>query len=95
MLNFAAGLTPCWKDRLEAFGLDRVPPPGRFLPECKRTGEYKRLQCHGSTGYCWCVDKNGQEIRGTRKRGSPSLCYQEGRLFLNAQCVKPCRNWFN
>ena len=78
--KLAAGLTPCLKDRLEAYGLDIVPPPGRFVPECKRTGEYKGLQCHGSTGYCWCVDKNGKEIRGTRKRGSPPLCYQDGRL---------------
>lgn len=23
-------------------------------------------QCHGSTGYCWCVDSNGQERAGTR-----------------------------
>lgn len=79
--NSLAGLTPCFKDRLEAFGLDRVPPPGRFLPECKRTGEYNSLQCHGSTGFCWCVDKNGREIRGTRKRGSPPLCYKEGRFY--------------
>lgn len=76
----AAGLTRCLKERFEAFGLDTVPPPGRFVPDCKRTGEYERLQYHSSTGFCWCVDKNGQEIRGTRKQGSPPLCFEEGKV---------------
>ena len=41
---------------------------GAFTPQCEETGEYKNKQCHGSTGYCWCVDtKNGKEIQGTRK----------------------------
>lgn len=76
---FSAGLTPCFKERYDAFGLDRIPPPGRFIPECTRLGEYKRLQCSGSTGYCWCVERNGKEIRGTRKRGSPPHCLKDGK----------------
>ncbi|XP_022806051.1 uncharacterized protein LOC111343164 [Stylophora pistillata] len=80
LCDHTAGLTPCFKDRYDALGLDRVPPVGRFIPECTRSGEYKRLQCSASTGYCWCVDKNGQEIRGTRKRGNPPQCLKDGQL---------------
>lgn len=76
---FSAGLTPCFKERYDALGLDRIPPPGRFIPKCTQLGEYKRLQCSGSTGYCWCVERNGKEIRGTRKRGSPPHCLKDGK----------------
>ncbi|TNN65288.1 Saxiphilin [Liparis tanakae] len=32
------------------------------------------LQCHGSTGHCWCVDVTGQERAGTRTPpGRPSV----------------------
>ena len=35
------------------------------------TGNFAPKQCHGSTGYCWCVNvKTGKEIPHTRKRGS-------------------------
>ena len=29
---------------------------GRFIPRCTKDGSYATLQCHGSTGYCWCVN---------------------------------------
>merc|ERR1712142_1262103 len=40
---------------------------GAFIPDCKDDGSYETKQCHGSTGYCWCVDESGNEIQGTRK----------------------------
>uniref|UniRef100_A0A8C7RYN4 Nidogen 2 n=1 Tax=Oncorhynchus mykiss TaxID=8022 RepID=A0A8C7RYN4_ONCMY len=43
------------------------PIPGVFVPECDEQGQYRALQCHGSTGHCWCVDSRGQERAGTRK----------------------------
>ncbi|XP_068110862.1 nidogen-2 [Hyperolius riggenbachi] len=44
----------------------RPPLVGAFIPECDAEGNYVPLQCHGSTGHCWCVDKDGNEIAGTR-----------------------------
>ena len=36
---------------------------GSFIPQCSEEGLFSRLQCHGSTGYCWCVDElTGEEI---------------------------------
>ncbi|XP_012880938.1 PREDICTED: HLA class II histocompatibility antigen gamma chain [Dipodomys ordii] len=43
--------------------------PGTFRPKCDENGNYMPLQCHGSTGYCWCVFPNGTEIPHTRSRG--------------------------
>ncbi|XP_037127580.1 nidogen-2 isoform X20 [Syngnathus acus] len=42
------------------------PPVGIFIPQCDSDGRYRPLQCHGSTGHCWCVDNRGQERAGTR-----------------------------
>uniref|UniRef100_A0A8B9BZS2 Nidogen 2 n=1 Tax=Anser brachyrhynchus TaxID=132585 RepID=A0A8B9BZS2_9AVES len=52
-------LTPCEHERL----YPRVPG---HAAQCDERGEYRPLQCHGSTGHCWCVDAAGQEIAGTR-----------------------------
>ncbi|XP_047432393.1 nidogen-2 isoform X2 [Mugil cephalus] len=49
------------------------PSPGAFVPQCDSDGQYRSLQCHGSTGHCWCVDSSGQERPGTRTPpGTPS-----------------------
>uniref|UniRef100_A0A667WUR5 Nidogen 2 n=1 Tax=Myripristis murdjan TaxID=586833 RepID=A0A667WUR5_9TELE len=42
------------------------PSLGAFIPQCDSEGQYRPLQCHGSTGHCWCVDSRGQERAGTR-----------------------------
>ncbi|KAJ7422821.1 nidogen 2 [Willisornis vidua] len=61
-------LTPCQHEQM----YPREVPPGpspvgdRHVPQCDEEGRYRPLQCHGSTGYCWCVDAAGQEIAGTR-----------------------------
>ncbi|XP_043843871.1 HLA class II histocompatibility antigen gamma chain [Dromiciops gliroides] len=57
-------LTKC---QLEA---SRVPPvhPGMFCPKCDENGNYEPLQCHGSTGFCWCVYPNGTEVPQTKSR---------------------------
>ncbi|KAM5129328.1 nidogen-2 [Mantella aurantiaca] len=61
--------TPCLEMR-RALAHPRGPRPpiiGAFVPECDAEGNYVPRQCHGSTGHCWCVDKNGKEIDGTRR----------------------------
>lgn len=39
---------------------------GMFVPQCDEYGHYEPTQCHHSTGYCWCVDRDGRELEGTR-----------------------------
>uniref|UniRef100_A0AAZ3S0B1 Nidogen 1a n=1 Tax=Oncorhynchus tshawytscha TaxID=74940 RepID=A0AAZ3S0B1_ONCTS len=56
------------------------PVPGQYVPTCDSQGAYEASQCHGSIGHCWCVDRNGLEIPGTRTgpgRGRP-LCIEQG-----------------
>ncbi|KAM4039108.1 HLA class II histocompatibility antigen gamma chain isoform 2-T3 [Anomaloglossus baeobatrachus] len=43
--------------------------PGTFVPHCEDNGEFSPMQCWRSTGFCWCVYRNGTEIPETRTRG--------------------------
>ena len=38
---------------------------GADVPQCRDDGWYESKQYSGSTGYCWCVTKQGQKIPGT------------------------------
>ncbi|TSK72188.1 Nidogen-2 [Bagarius yarrelli] len=42
------------------------PGPEHFLPQCDASGEFTPVQCYGETSYCWCVNRDGQEVLGTR-----------------------------
>ncbi|XP_066524537.1 CD74 molecule, major histocompatibility complex, class II invariant chain a [Hoplias malabaricus] len=54
------------KCKLEA---NKVTRPGVYKPQCDEQGNYLPKQCWHSTGYCWCVDKEGKAIKGTETRG--------------------------
>ncbi|XP_072446828.1 testican-1-like isoform X2 [Chiloscyllium punctatum] len=45
---------------------------GTFIPRCNEDGYYKPIQCHSSTGQCWCADKYGNELPGSRMEGTPT-----------------------
>lgn len=51
------------------------PRGDQYVPQCDAGGAFTPLQCHGDSGYCWCVDESGREIQGTRSEpGSPPPC---------------------
>uniref|UniRef100_A0A3B4GLW1 Nidogen 2 n=1 Tax=Pundamilia nyererei TaxID=303518 RepID=A0A3B4GLW1_9CICH len=41
---------------VKATSPDGNPITGVYVPQCDAEGQYLPQQCHGSTGYCWCVD---------------------------------------
>ncbi|XP_069773131.1 nidogen-2 isoform X2 [Narcine bancroftii] len=54
---------------------DGRPADDQYIPWCTEFGDFRPLQCHGNSGYCWCVDKEGREIQGTRTEpGTPPAC---------------------
>uniref|UniRef100_A0A3Q2WC77 Thyroglobulin type-1 domain-containing protein n=1 Tax=Haplochromis burtoni TaxID=8153 RepID=A0A3Q2WC77_HAPBU len=56
-----------YRDSVKATSPDGNPITGVYVPQCDAEGQYLPQQCHGSTGYCWCVDSRGEERRaGTR-----------------------------
>ncbi|XP_061473356.1 HLA class II histocompatibility antigen gamma chain [Rhineura floridana] len=48
--------------------------PGRFCSQCDEKGDYLPKQCNHSTGYCWCVYRNGTMVEGTAKVRGPLDC---------------------
>lgn len=48
---------------------------GVYHPQCTVDGAYEAKQCHGSTGYCWCVDQDGHKIQKAVPPGTPLQCY--------------------
>merc|ERR1712227_427647 len=65
------GLTACQEQLLSV----NSKFMGAFIPKCNSDGTYAAKQCHGSTGYCWCVKPTtGKEISGTRRRFSHVTC---------------------
>uniref|UniRef100_A0A803SR35 Nidogen 1 n=1 Tax=Anolis carolinensis TaxID=28377 RepID=A0A803SR35_ANOCA len=60
--------TKCQREQEQfmAFGPRGPRPVGQFIPQCDVYGNYLPTQCHSSSGYCWCVDRDGNEIDGTR-----------------------------
>ncbi|OXB72825.1 UNVERIFIED_CONTAM: hypothetical protein H355_011349 [Colinus virginianus] len=87
-------LTPCEHERL----YPRAVPPGPspvgngHVPQCDEQGGYRPLQCHGSTGHCWCVDSAGQEIAGTRTApgSTPPRC---GNAEPSERPPTMCERW--
>lgn len=68
---------------------ERQPLIGAYVPQCNEDGSYKEVQCHGSTGYCWCVNDKGVKREETEIRFKTPNC-SKGNLLnwlksINAQ----------
>ncbi|XP_013010112.1 nidogen-2 [Cavia porcellus] len=56
-----------WKESLlEHYG--GTPRDDQYVPQCDDLGHFTPLQCHGKSDFCWCVDKDGREVQGTRSQ---------------------------
>ncbi|XP_060790722.1 SPARC-related modular calcium-binding protein 1 isoform X2 [Neoarius graeffei] len=66
----------CDQERQSALDEARQNPrEGIFVPDCGPLGLYKPVQCHQSTGYCWCVlTDTGRPIPGTSARYKKPEC---------------------
>ncbi|XP_040188357.1 SPARC-related modular calcium-binding protein 1 isoform X3 [Rana temporaria] len=56
------------------------PREGIVIPECAPGGLYKPVQCHQSTGYCWCVlVDTGRPLPGTSTRYETPVCESDAK----------------
>nr|XP_014340930.1 PREDICTED: SPARC-related modular calcium-binding protein 1 isoform X1 [Latimeria chalumnae] len=56
------------------------PREGIFIPECAPGDLYKPVQCHQSTGYCWCVlIDTGRPLPGTSTRYETPVCESDAK----------------
>ena len=42
-----------------------------FVPSCDLHGYYSTIQCEVSSDECWCSDREGNEILGSRTKETP------------------------
>ena len=72
-LVLSGALTTCEMRRIEAIGImtESGPMAVSYIPRCEFDGSFTSVQCWGSDIQCWCVDKNGTFISGTKTRGTP------------------------
>ena len=64
--------TVCQKELYQSMHQSLSGQTGFFIPTCDENGDFSPVQCYGSTGYCWCAQRDGTEIEGTHIRGEPS-----------------------
>ncbi|KAG8181838.1 hypothetical protein JTE90_003985 [Oedothorax gibbosus] len=51
------------KDKLDTLEKDAGKKlHGAYHPQCEEDGTFKRKQCHGSAGTCWCVNEKGEKV---------------------------------
>jgi len=85
---------------LAHLAVDNFYPLGLDRPECDPQGLFQAQQCHGSTGYCWCVDiDSGEEVEGTRKGPSEGHVSCEPNLTtgasFNEESATSCQRLMN
>lgn len=63
-----------WRESLlEHYG--GTPRDDQYVPQCDHLGHFVPLQCHGKSDFCWCVDRDGRELQGTRSQpGTTPAC---------------------
>eukprot|EP00929_Paragymnodinium_shiwhaense_P067807 TRINITY_DN34092_c0_g2_i2.p1 TRINITY_DN34092_c0_g2~~TRINITY_DN34092_c0_g2_i2.p1 ORF type:complete len:631 (-),score=102.64 TRINITY_DN34092_c0_g2_i2:65-1957(-) len=71
--EIASDQTRCEQQRDVADALLQQRRIGVFVPRCDDDGDFAPIQCHASTGQCWCVDEAGDELSGTRSRPGPMV----------------------
>ena len=58
---------------------------GAYLPTCEADGSFTPIQCHGSTGYCWCVDPVSGVPQSDMVRFQKPQCARESYLHDNTR----------
>uniref|UniRef100_UPI00358E5B93 SPARC-related modular calcium-binding protein 1-like n=1 Tax=Myxine glutinosa TaxID=7769 RepID=UPI00358E5B93 len=67
-------MSRCQAERKHAAEQARRKVLGVFIPQCSADGSYAPIQCHNSTGYCWCVTPSGRPIGGTSVHNGMPTC---------------------
>lgn len=82
---FSAPVSNCLREHVKSLSSScpHLKAVGRFFPSCKSNGDYEEWQCNEHYGVCWCVDRDGNEIPGTRQKGKPD-CEKLGKK--DGQC---------
>ena len=65
-LRRAETTTPCERERRRGVSRGKIGKSLPFVVNCTNDGSYESLQCWPAVGLCWCVNRKGKEIHGSR-----------------------------
>ncbi|XP_063764403.1 SPARC-related modular calcium-binding protein 1 isoform X2 [Eleginops maclovinus] len=84
----------CDQERQSALDDARQNPrEAIFIPDCGPGGLYKAVQCHQSTGYCWCVlVDTGRPIPGTSTSHVPAVLSSLCNRYQTPECDGAARS---
>ncbi|XP_039642850.1 SPARC-related modular calcium-binding protein 1 isoform X2 [Perca fluviatilis] len=84
----------CDQERQSALDEARQNPrEAIFIPDCGPGGLYKPVQCHQSTGYCWCVlVDTGRPIPGTSTSHVPAVLSSLCNRYQTPECDGAARS---
>ena len=82
---FYPALPPCHEKR--AYVSEGLP--GTYMPSCEEDGYFSATQCHGSTGRCWCTDREGTKLPDTETMPGESMlsCEEEVEGNMMTACM--------
>ncbi|XP_076321824.1 SPARC-related modular calcium-binding protein 1-like isoform X2 [Tachypleus tridentatus] len=88
----------CLAQRDMAEAQRRLDQADIFKPRCKEDGSFMEVQCHESSGYCWCVDEHGKPLPGSSVKYGQPKCNRYGNRvnrrhpFRRVKRRKACSN---
>ncbi|XP_033934445.1 SPARC-related modular calcium-binding protein 1 isoform X3 [Pseudochaenichthys georgianus] len=84
----------CDQERESALDEARQNPrEAIFIPDCGPGGIYQAVQCHQSTGYCWCVlVDTGRPIPGTSTSHVPAVLSSLCNRYQTPECDGTARS---
>jgi len=79
--------TPCTvlRENVMATGLI-----GAYIPQCEEDGSFSSVQCHSSTGSCWCVTTESGEPVTDMVRFKQPICSKSLSLSLFRENTTDC-----
>ncbi|BFZ07410.1 hypothetical protein BsWGS_10449 [Bradybaena similaris] len=96
-------VSKCVTERRDAMEIARRQNSEVLIPECNQDGSYNEIQCHTSTGFCWCVTRDGRHIPGTSVKDRRPRCKSKrkkrkgrgGKTKKRKSCNSKDRQLFN
>ncbi|XP_030626654.1 nidogen-2 [Chanos chanos] len=66
------------------------PSAQDYMPQCDSQGHFSPVQCYGNSSFCWCADKRGREVTGTRSHDAVKPpCISDIPPYLPQSLVNP------
>lgn len=78
---------PCKDMHEKGLKLQRQGLVGGMIYQCEKDGSFKAMQCHASTGFCFCVDRNGTVVKNATRVLKGCDCHREAYTVMQKHLI--------